>query len=392
MKNKINAVFVVSAVLSVVLVNGCSEIKAQEGGADDIAAESTDGAAAESLLTDELLAAMNWTLVSVQDGENEAAQTLSSGIAANRYKLSFVDQLVSLSGGCNRASCSYAIDTESDDNISFHGAWTSTAMACEKALMEADSELKELLSGVTRYQLEGEQLILSGAGKTLLFTGTANANDEAKLAAMNWTLVSVQDGENEASKTLSSGIPANRYKLSFNEQSVQLTGGVNNASSNFAIDAESDDDNISFGQWRSTLRAGDPALMEADSELQKILSGVTHYQLEGEQLILSGADKILLFSGTATDEANFGGEGKRRFIDIRNTANGLVWREVEYDSNWIQTNKDAPWLTENFLGIRDFTPELNREYTVRINEFQDDSGNPVWVKDMIVMQGTYEDN
>ena len=32
------------------------------------------------------------------------------------------------------------------------------------------------------------------------------------------------------------------------------------------------------------------------------------------------------------------------------------------------------------------------EYTVRIKEYQGDSGNPVWVKDMVVMQGLYSEN
>lgn len=211
------------------------------------------------------------------------------------------------------------------------------------------------------------------------------------LAAMNWTLVSVRDGQNEASQTLSSGISTDRYKLSFIEQNVQLLGGCNNASSNFTIDAESDD-NISFGIWRSTKRAGEPALMEADSELQNLLSGVTQCQLKDRKLRLIGGGKTLLFFGTATDEARFGGKGKRRFINIRNSDSGLVWRVAEYNESWIQINKDAPWIADDFPGIRNFTPELNRQYTVRINEFQDERGEPVWVKDMVTMQGLYEDN
>ena len=212
-----------------------------------------------------------------------------------------------------------------------------------------------------------------------------------KLATMNWTLVSVGDGENEVRQTLSSGIAAKRYKLSFVDQRIQLTGGCNNASSSFAVGADTDG-NISVGQWISTKRACAPALMDADSELQEILSGVNRFQIKDQQLTLSGAGGTLLFSGTATAEVQFGGEGKRRFIDIRNTANGLVWREVKYNESWVRINKDAPWKTDNFPGIRDFTPELDMEYTVRIKEYQGDSGNPVWVKDMVVMQGLYSEN
>lgn len=239
--------------------------------------------------------------------------------------------------------------------------------------------------------------LLGGCGSTLPAPDsggngvTTVQTPAAALAAMNWTLASVHRGGGVVT-TLASDVPVNKYTLHFIENgnasltgNTSLTGGCNQAGSDFTIPSP---DKITFGLWRATKRACQGSLMQADSELTGLLTQVTNYKLDGQKLRLNGAGNTLIFNGAATDETVYGGKGVRKFIDVRNTAKGLSWREAKYDSNWVRTNKNAPWIAGNFPGIREFTPETGMEYTVRINEFRDPAtGKAVWVKDMVTMQG-----
>lgn len=214
------------------------------------------------------------------------------------------------------------------------------------------------------------------------------STNSAALTAMNWTLAGIQRGKGAASGQLQAGIPASRYGLSFTQDGVQLLGGCNVAGSQFTLAAA---DKISFGLWRATKRACQQPLMQADSEVLALLSAVTDYQVTGQQLTLSGGGNTLSFNGKATDASRYGSEGVRRFIDVKNTAQGLLWREAKYDSHWIRINKDAPWTTGNFPGIQNFSAEPGMEYTVRIKEYRDPAtGKAVWVKDLVTMQGIPE--
>lgn len=231
-------------------------------------------------------------------------------------------------------------------------------------------------------------LLISCAGAV---SGTGNGNkpmsttNSSTLTTMNWTFAGIQRGKGSVSDQLQAGVPVSRYSLVFTQDGVQLLGGCNVAGSNFTLSAP---DKISFGLWRATKRACEQPLMQADSEIISLVSAATNYQLAGAQLRLSGGENTLLLNGTATDASRYGGEGVQKFIDVRNTAQGLVWREAKYDSNWIRINQDAPWISGNFPGIQDFSAESGMEYTVRIKEYRDPAtGKAVWVKDMVTMQG-----
>lgn len=257
--------------------------------------------------------------------------------------------------------------------------------------------LMRKLSGIFGLILGGA--LLGGCGSTMPAPGndtggsgvTTVQTPAAALAAMNWTLASVHRGGGVMT-LLASDVPVNKYTLNFIENgnaaltgNTSLTGGCNQAGSDFTIPAP---DKITFGLWRATRRACQGSLMQADTELTGLLTQVTNYQLDGQQLRLNGAGNTLIFKGTATDATRYGGEGVRKFIDVRSTKQGLSWREAKYDSNSIRTNKDAPWIMGNFPGIQQFTPEVGMEYTVRINEFRDPAtGKAVWVQDMVTMQG-----
>ena len=243
--------------------------------------------------------------------------------------------------------------------------------------------------GIFSFVLSG--VLLSGCGSTMAVSeGGANGMQAPSviqsLAAMNWSLSTVQYEKNAPTANLKAGIPTKRYTLNFSGDSISLQGGCNTAGSHFQL---SSPDKMTVGEWRSTRRAClEDALMRADSEVTGLLSSVSNYRLNAQRLTLSGGGNTLVLNGTATDVTRYKGEGVRKFIEVRNTRKGLSWRVATYDNRWIQDNKNAPWIQGNFPGIRDFKPEMNMAYTIRINEFRDSSlGQAVWVKDMVIMQG-----
>ena len=221
-------------------------------------------------------------------------------------------------------------------------------------------------------------------GTTKATQTTSEAN---KLDAFKWRVVAIQNG----SKVLQSkiqGIPLSRYQLNFIGKRFGLSGGCNRISGAVKHEKSS----IKFSRMFSTRIACRPAAsMKADTALEKILQGVTFYRLqENNTLILGGYNggQSLLLRGTPTNETKYGGKGTRKFIQIRNTPQGLVWREAKYNAKYIQINKNARWETTPLRAIQGFTPKPNREYTVRIKEYYDaQQGKKVWVKDMVVMQG-----
>nr|CAA6800083.1 MAG: Unknown protein [uncultured Thiotrichaceae bacterium] len=243
-------------------------------------------------------------------------------------------------------------------------------------------------------------VVLSGCGSTMSVPDNGGGGAmqpkqlfSAALTTMNWRLASVYRGggavtmlASNVTTMLASDVPVNRYTLSFTKGGgVSLSGGCNQAGSRFTVSAP---DNITFGRWMSTKRACIGSLMKADAELLQLLMPVTNYQLNGQQLRLSGPVNTLVFNGVVTDANRYDGEGVRKFIDVKSTKAGLLWREAKYDSNWVRINKDAPWTRGNFPGIQQFTPKVGMEYTVRINEFREAStGKVVWVKDRVTMTG-----
>jgi len=213
---------------------------------------------------------------------------------------------------------------------------------------------------------------------------TAPISNEA-LTSMKWQLVSIAQQGKPAVRTLNAGAAANRFNFEFSNGRVSVQGGCNNLSGVYQL---APDNRITLGPMVSTKKACAGPLMNSDNEILSYISGITDYAINGRALTLTTAFKQrLVFKGTKTDQARYGGEGVRKFIEITNTAQGIQWREVKYNSNWIRIKDNATWETV-YPGIQGFVPENNRQYIVRIFEYNDpQTRQPVWVKDMVTMNG-----
>ena len=112
-----------------------------------------------------------WTLISATDGNNRRIAGLPPG--KNRpVVLSFADSRLSVQGPCNRLVGGYQVTAASQLTVNVRA---STMMACDPALMRADSALSILLARPLQVQMTGRpsaqlRLVSPGNG-TLNFTG-----------------------------------------------------------------------------------------------------------------------------------------------------------------------------------------------------------------------------
>jgi len=229
--------------------------------------------------------------------------------------------------------------------------------------------------------------LLNACGSVGVGNSEASSSNSAvaqKLASMNWALIGIHDGS-KVLKTHFSGVAFSRYQLAFINNRASLKGGCNLANGAVQVNKNK----IHFSPMMSTKMACKPSLMKTDAKLGAVLRGVLGFSFEtNNTLILKAAKQSLIFRGSPNNENKYGSKGVRKFIQIRNTGRGLVWREAKYNAKYIQINKKAQWNTGSFLGIDGFTPRKNMEYNVRVYEFYDKRLNKnVWVKDMVVMQG-----
>jgi len=112
-----------------------------------------------------------WTLVSASDANNRRIPSLPPG-QDRSVVLSFAGSRLSVQGPCNRFVGGYQVTSANQLTVN---AAASTMMACDPALMRADSALSNLLAKPLRVEMIGRpspklQLVSPGNG-TLNFTG-----------------------------------------------------------------------------------------------------------------------------------------------------------------------------------------------------------------------------
>ena len=119
------------------------------------------------------LEANQWTLESATDGQSRRIDVLSPG-PGRSFVFNFSGARLNIQGGCNRLTGDYRIDSEGQLKV---GRMAATLMACEAALMQADSALSELLAKPMKVDLvNGAQPVLrlvSATDEALVLIGQA---------------------------------------------------------------------------------------------------------------------------------------------------------------------------------------------------------------------------
>ena len=114
-----------------------------------------------------------WTLESATDGQGRRIEAVSPG-PGRAFVFSFGDARLHIQGGCNQLTGSYQINA---DGRLIVGRLAATMMACETALMQADSALSGLLDKAMRIDLSPgappRLRLVSPNNETLSFAGQA---------------------------------------------------------------------------------------------------------------------------------------------------------------------------------------------------------------------------
>jgi heat shock protein HslJ len=104
--------------------------------------------------------------------------------------------------------------------------------------------------------------------------------DVNQAARKEWTLVSLNGKEVVAEKPPT---------MKFEHGKLSIFGGINRLSGSYALV----DDSVTLGSLVSTKMAGDPALMELESDFAKALASVEAFQVSGNELTLSNKGTVV---------------------------------------------------------------------------------------------------
>lgn len=146
--------------------------------------------------------------------------------------------------------------------------------------------LETIKEGVTIYPAAAgavKPLAASPKDPTKTYSWRAELCDLAgvnQAAHKEWTLTTLNGKEVVAEKPPT---------MKFEHGKLDIFGGINRLTGSYALV----DDTVTMGSLVSTKMAGDPALMELESNLAKALASVDAFQVSGNQLTLSSKGNVV---------------------------------------------------------------------------------------------------
>ena len=223
--------------------------------------------------------------------------------------------------------------------------------------------------------------------------------DKTTLINHRWALESAVDAQGKRIDALFPG-PKHTLTLSFEADSAGVSRGCNQMGGAYTLDAQSQ---LAIGQMRSTMRACEDALMQADQAIRTLLSTPQRSHVEGSAQprlhLESGSGETSIWVGQPTAEARYGGPGETMFLEVapkRIACNHpmipnhqcLHVREIRYDAQGLKQSPPGEWqpLYENIEG---FEHRAGVRHVLRVKKFKRaappaDASSIVYVFDMAV--------
>lgn len=151
---------ITSALIASLFISGCANLTRTQDNA--------------SISADTLLPAYHWTLEQATDSHGKHNADLFGG-DAEPLQLRFTDDMLNVSGTCNRLSGPYSINR----GTLVTGNLMQTMMACEPSLMRRDAGIKTYLSEQLEMSIQAHPhtprlTLTSGAGSKLVLAGRAS--------------------------------------------------------------------------------------------------------------------------------------------------------------------------------------------------------------------------
>jgi heat shock protein HslJ len=283
------------------------------------------GSATELPASNFSLEGNTWTLTSFMEGDDMQSPIQNTTITAY-----FEDGKITGNAGCNGYFVAYTVD---GNEVKISEALGSTRMTCEpEEKMQQEYQYLEMLSKVTTYAIEGNQLTLStDDGSDLVYNATESSASEFCLEGNIWLLTAFIKGDAVQSPILNATITA--Y---FEAGEINGSAGCNNYIGSYMVDVNE----ITIGELAVTMMyCGQEGVMQQETQYLEMLDKVTTYAIEGNQLTLSTDDgSDLVYNATELPAPEFSREGNTWMLTsfiaqiTAGADDGFVARTPEYFS------------------------------------------------------------
>jgi heat shock protein HslJ len=305
--------------------------------------------------SDSLLGA--WTLTSYgpANAPVPAVEGVEAGLTFNK------DGTVSGTSGCNGLGGDYSVE---GDKITF-GEFVSTLIACDDPIMRQEDATHKVMSGTATYRIDGDTLTITNNATVLVFTrgmpSTEPPSEPESLIGI-WKLTAY--GPANAPTPAVEGVDAG---LTFSKDgTVSGSSGCNGLGGDYTVEG----DQITFGEFVSTLMACDDPIMRQEEFAHKIMTGTATYTIEGDRLTITKDSDLLVL--TRREEST-------ELLEGSDLLGG--WKLVSYGT----TETQSPALADVEAGLT-FNEDGTVVGTSGCNEFGGNysvDGNEIAFKEMV---------
>ncbi len=189
------------------------------------------------------------------------------------------------STGCNAYEAAFSLTA---GGVLALTGFSVTEIGCEPDVMEVEAQMLAVLGAVDRFELDGDQLTLTGGDGAASLVMTAwSAPPAAPLDEATWRLTGIERGD-----VASSVIAGTRPFLVFDlaADAVRGSGGCNDFGAELVID----DQLMTMSERVSTELVCDEAVMAQEADVFETLDAVTGWRIDGETLRLETSGGMAL--------------------------------------------------------------------------------------------------
>jgi len=204
-------------------------------------------------------------------------------VEGSEITMNFLDDSVSVRGGCNIMNGSFEIA----DGAFTAGQLASTEMACEQPLMDQDMWLSAFLSSSPTIAFAGSALTLIGDEITI----SLDEIEPAAFVGTTWTVTGTLTGTVTTEAISSVPMDSTASITIADDGSIAVNTGCNTGGGSVEIT----DTTLVFGPITSTLIGCEPDVAALEAGVLAVLQGEVAYEITGDTLSLrsgEGADAI----------------------------------------------------------------------------------------------------
>ncbi|HEY6568007.1 MAG TPA: META domain-containing protein [Actinomycetota bacterium] len=206
-------------------------------------------------------------------------------VANTQVRISFEDDRLSASAGCNTISAGYTID---EGSLTLDGQPASTMMGCLDDVATQDGWLTSFLSDGPEAELDGDTLTLTGGEVTMTMLDETVADPAKPLTGTAWTLDTIVEGD--AASSVPAGVDPPTLTITDAGEATVFAGCNQGGSS-----VEVADTTLTFGPMRMTKMACEGDATQVENSVVAVLDGEVAYTIEGSHLTLTNGDQGLVY-------------------------------------------------------------------------------------------------